>query len=76
MRLAMLISPSRVNSSTVPISRMYIRTGSVVRPGSFSTDASTAAASSSATSSVASADSPNMVSSDSGARSCTGIPTS
>ena len=32
MRLAMAISPSRVSSSTVPISRMYMRTGSVVRP--------------------------------------------
>ena len=27
MRLAMRISPSRVSSSTVPISRMYMRTG-------------------------------------------------
>ncbi len=35
MRLAMAISPSRDNSSTVPISRRYIRTGSSVRsPGS------------------------------------------
>ncbi len=32
MRLAISISPSRVSSSTVPISRMYMRTGSVVRP--------------------------------------------
>ena len=37
MRLAMRISPSRVSSSTVPISRMYMRTGSVVRPSSAST---------------------------------------
>ena len=37
MRLAMRISPSRVSSSTVPISRMYMRTGSVVRPNSAST---------------------------------------
>ena len=35
MRLAMAISPSRDNSSTVPISRRYMRTGSSVRsPGS------------------------------------------
>ncbi len=46
MRLAMRISPSRVSSSTVPISRMYMRTGSVVRPNSLSTVASAAAASS------------------------------
>ncbi len=39
MRLAMLISPSRVSSSTVPISRMYMRTGSVVRPSSASSAA-------------------------------------
>src|SRR5207244_95327 len=32
MRLAMRISPSRVRSSTVPISRMYLRTGAVVLP--------------------------------------------
>ena len=35
MRFAMAISPSRDNSSTVPISRRYMRTGSSVRsPGS------------------------------------------
>ena len=34
MRLAISISPSRVRSSTEPISRMYMRTGSVVRPNS------------------------------------------
>ena len=35
MRLAMAISPSRDSSSTVPISRRYMRTGSSVRsPGS------------------------------------------
>ena len=34
---AMTISPSRVSSSTEPISRMYMRTGSVVRPNSEST---------------------------------------
>jgi hypothetical protein len=38
MRLAISISPSRVSSSTVPISRMYMRTGSVVRPNSESTE--------------------------------------
>ena len=54
MRLAMLISPSRVSSSTVPISRMYMRTGSVVRPSSASSAASAAAASSMASSSAAS----------------------
>ena len=37
MRLAISISPSRVSSSTEPISRMYMRTGSVVRPNSEST---------------------------------------
>ena len=31
MRLAMAISPSRLSSSTEPISRRYIRTGSSVR---------------------------------------------
>ena len=46
MRLAMAISPSRVSSSTVPISRMYMRTGSVVRPPSASSAVSAAAASS------------------------------
>jgi hypothetical protein len=45
-------SPSRVSSSTVPISRMYMRTGSVVRPNSLSTDASAAAAASAASSSA------------------------
>ncbi len=53
MRLAISISPSRVSSSTVPISRMYMRTGSVVRPNSLSTVESAASASSSASSSVA-----------------------
>ena len=37
MRLAIAISPSRDNSSTEPISRRYIRTGSSVRPMSSST---------------------------------------
>ena len=52
MRLAMAISPSRVSSSTVPISRMYMRTGSVVRPPSASSAVSAAAASSAAVSST------------------------
>jgi hypothetical protein len=51
----MRISPSRVSSSTVPISRMYMRTGSVVRPNSESAIASAAAASSTASSSGADA---------------------
>ena len=52
MRLAISISPSRVRSSTEPISRMYMRTGSVVRPNSESTVESAASASSSASSSA------------------------
>ena len=52
MRLAISISPSRVSSSTVPISRMYMRTGSVVRPNSLSTVDRAASASSSASSTV------------------------
>ena len=36
MRLAMAISPSRESSSTLPISRRYMRTGSSVRPRSSS----------------------------------------
>jgi len=36
MRLAMAISPSRESSSTEPISRRYMRTGSSVRPMSSS----------------------------------------
>ena len=52
IRLAISISPSRVSKSTVPISRIYIRTGSVVRPNSESTVASAASASSTASSSV------------------------
>lgn len=52
MRLAISISPSRVSSSTVPISRMYMRTGSVVRPNSLSTVERAASASSSASSTV------------------------
>ncbi len=52
MRLAMAISPSRVSSSTVPISRMYMRTGSVVRPPSASSPVRAAAASSAVLSST------------------------
>ncbi len=75
MRLAMRISPSRVSSSTVPISRMYMRTGSVVRPNSESAIASAAAASSTASSSGAEA---SVSSSDSasGAFSYTVMPMS
>ena len=51
MRLAISISPSRVSSSTEPISRMYMRTGSVVRPNSESS-VDTAASASSSTSSA------------------------
>jgi hypothetical protein len=47
MRLAISISPSRVSSSTEPISRMYMRTGSVVRPNSESRVDSACSASSS-----------------------------
>jgi hypothetical protein len=75
MRLAMRSSPSRVSSSTVPISRMYMRTGSVVRPNSLSTDASAAAAASAASSS-ATAESLLSVSISAGAVSCTMIPMS
>ena len=53
MRLAISISPSRVSSSTEPISRMYMRTGSVVRPNSESTVDSAASAASSTSSSAA-----------------------
>jgi hypothetical protein len=76
MRLAILISPSRVSSSTVPISRMYMRTGSVVRPNSLSTEASAAAASSAASSSVETLLSERISVSLSGACSCTVIPMS
>ena len=54
IRLAMTISPSRVRSSTEPISRMYMRTGSVVRPNSESS-VDTAASAASSTSSVGAA---------------------
>jgi len=75
MRLAMAISPSRVSSSTVPISRMYMRTGSVVRPTSASTADSMATASSVAVSSSATVEGASGISSSvSGATSCTSMP--
>ena len=46
MRLAMATSPSRVSSGTVPISRRYMRTGSLVfssSPGVRSSSLSSAA---------------------------------
>jgi hypothetical protein len=78
MRLAISISPSRVSSSTVPISRMYMRTGSVVRPNSLSTVDSAASAASSASSSVAVVVLPPAISSvaASGACSYTAMPMS
>ena len=50
--LAMTISSSRLSNSTAPISRIYIRTGSVVRPNSESTVDKAASASASASSSL------------------------
>ena len=76
MRLAISISPWRVNSSTVPISRMYILTGSVVRPNSASTLANAASASSTASSSLETTESDNNIDSASGAFSCTAMPMS
>ena len=76
MRFAIRISPSRVSSSTVPISRMYMRTGSVVRPNSASTVASAAAASSAASSSFETALSESSNDSASGAFSYTVMPMS
>ena len=78
MRLAISISPSRVSSSTVPISRMYMRTGSVVRPNSESTVDSAASAASSASSSVAVVAPPPAISrvAASGACSYTAMPMS
>ena len=70
MRLAISISPSRVSSSTVPISRMYMRTGSVVRPNSLSTVDSAASAASSASSSVAVAVPPPAISSVAASGAC------
>jgi hypothetical protein len=78
MRLAISISPSRVSSSTEPISRMYMRTGSVVRPNSLSTVDRAASAASSASSSVAVVVVPPAISSvaASGACSYTAMPMS
>ena len=76
MRFAMRISPSRVSSSTVPISRMYMRTGSVVRPNSASRLARAAVASSTASSSGAAVASVSRSDSASGAFSYTGMPMS
>jgi len=78
MRLAISISPSRVSSSTEPISRMYMRTGSVVRPNSASTVDRAASASSSASSSVLAAGTFSFISSvsASGAWSKTWMPMS
>ncbi len=76
MRFAIAISPSRVSSSTVPISRMYMRTGSVVRPNSASTVVASAAAASSAASSSATTGSRISSASASGAFSYTGMPMS
>ena len=70
MRLAISISPSRVSSSTVPISRMYMRTGSVVRPNSESTVDSAASAASSASSSVAVVAPPPAISSVAASGAC------
>ena len=64
---AISISPSRVKRSTVPISLMYIRTGSVVLPVSFSTAARASAACSKAISSSSSEDSESIKVSASGA---------
>ena len=76
IRLAISISPSRVRSSTEPISRMYILTGSVVLCCSDSTEARAAAASAAAISSgVLSPDVIKRVSA-SGATSNTVIPMS
>ena len=78
IRFAISISPLRVRSSTPPISRMYIRTGSVVRPKSESTVASAAAATDSASSSLTAVAtlSVNSIIAASGARSYTAIPIS
>ncbi len=77
IRLAISISPSRVRSSTEPISRMYIRTGSVVRPNSESS-VDTAASAASSTSSAGVVGAASDISSDSasGASSYTWMPMS
>ena len=65
MRLAMAISPSRDSSSTVPISRRYMRTGSSVRsPGSdFLTSVTAFCVTSTSSLSVSSSASPSLSSS-------------
>ncbi len=67
MRLAMAISPSRDSSSTLPISRKYIRTGSSVRPrlASSTLPDGSSSASSSAFSGLTTGASPSSVSSPS-----------
>ena len=55
MRLAIAISPSRDSSSTLPISRRYMRTGSSVRPMSASSRLPAGRSSASASSSAAAA---------------------
>ena len=75
MRLAMAISPSRDNSSTEPISRRYIRTGSSVRSdGSFFSVVASAlgfaSTSSPSLSSSSSASSVGLASSSSAPSSC------
>ncbi len=70
MRLAISISPSRVSSSTEPISRMYMRTGSVVRPKSESTVESAASAAASASSSLVTVATLSDSSSDSASGAC------
>ena len=75
MRLAMAISPSRDSSSTEPISRRYIRTGSSVRSdGSFFSAVASAlglaSTSSPSLSSSSSASSAGLASSSSAPSSC------
>ena len=60
----------------MPISRMYMRTGSVVRPNSLSMVASAAAASSVSSSSALTVDPMSRSASASGGTSCTAIPIS
>ena len=75
IRLAISISPVLVKRSTLPISLIYILTGSVVLPDSISVCESAATASSAASSSVSSS-SPSMSSSSSGVFSKTFSPIS
>ncbi len=78
MRLAISISPSRVSSCTEPISRMYMRTGSVVRPNSESMVVESASSASSSTASSATGGGASTMSrvSTSGASSYTAMPMS